>query len=182
MSTVVLDASIALAMIRDEPSAPVLRRELGAWFRRGDRLVVPAHFWLEIVNALGVRHRATGAFIVEAIHHLDTIGLETVDLDRPHLLLVVDAMERYGLSAYDATYLVLAEVLGASLATLDQRLVVTAGERALRLGAARGVNESGATYEDGPEARPTWPRYSGVSALLSKLRADAQREWKAGQG
>jgi len=172
LSIVVLDASIALAMIRDEESAPVLRQELGTWIRRGDRLVVPAHFWLEIVNALGTRHRARGASIVEAIHHLDAFGLETIDLDRPHLLLVVDGMERHGLSAYDATYLIVAESIGASLATLDRRLASVAGERAVRFGETRAVHDASPSYG----RAPTWPDYSGTSAFLAKLRADSFRE------
>ena len=40
------------------------------------------------------------------------LALETVELDRPMLLLTIDMTERFGLSAYDAMYLALAECTG----------------------------------------------------------------------
>jgi len=175
MSAIVLDASVALSIIRGERAASVVGEALRGWLRNGDRLVVPAHFWLEIVNALSARHGAKSASIVEAIHLLDTFDLETMDLDRPHLLLVVDVMERHGLSGYDAMYLVLAESLGARLATLDRRLAARAGDRAIRFDRAHEIHETRAAYA----AEPTWPDYSGAAAFLSKLRADARKDLEA---
>lgn len=170
--SVVLDASVALCVLFGEPSAPLVVDRLGGWLRSGERLAVPAHFWLEVVNTLRTRGRMAGAALVEAVHHLDTFDLETVDLDRPHLLLVVDALERHGLTGYDASYLVLAEALDASLATFDRRLAVAAGARCVPFDRAPGVNEARAPYA----AEPSWPNYTGAAAFLSKLRADARAD------
>jgi predicted nucleic acid-binding protein len=167
---IVLDASVALCVGLGEPSAALVEDRLRGWLRGGERLIVPSPFWLEVVNTLRIRGRMSGGAIVEAVHYLDTFDLETVDLDRPHLLLVVDAVEHHGLTGYDASYLVLAELLDASLATFDRPLAAAAGGRWIPVDRPTGVHEARIAYP----SEPTWPDYSGLGAFLSRLRAAAQ--------
>src|SRR3989442_2752259 len=126
----VLDSSLAVAWgLPDETSA------------RADRLLarasgksafwVPALWWYEIANALTMarrRHRLVEAdrsrllelYRVLPIQTDSVLGLETVRT------LQVLAHE-YGLSAYDAAYLELAQRRGLGLATLDPPPAPAAG-------------------------------------------------------
>jgi predicted nucleic acid-binding protein len=164
---VVIDASVALALLLDEPEAPLVREAIAGWTSRGRARIVPAHFWLEVVGRLG--RTVSGTLVLEAFHRLDTLGLETVDTDRPLLILAIDRMERSGLTAYDAVYLVLAESLDAQLATFDSALAAAAGDRLEPIDGQHRAGERAALYEQDV----TWPRYKEASAYLAQLRAEA---------
>jgi predicted nucleic acid-binding protein len=171
---VVVDASVAVALVRVEEHTATIVGAFREWSRLGTRLVVPRAFWWEVVNALAAGHRYTGKEVLEAVHELETLGIESMDLDRGSLLLTITMVEQFRLSAHDAIYLVLAESLDAPLATLDRALARAAGSRARYMGPAdlgRRLSESPA-----PSAHDvTWPNYKGASAYLAKLRAEAAR-------
>jgi len=129
---VVLDSSVALAWILpDEASSRADRfltnvpRESAFW--------VPALWWYEVANALTVaqrRRRLTGADTARAIELYGTLPLQTdAALDANVLWRLQVLADEYGLSAYDAAYLELAQRKGLRFATFDRRLV-TAAQRA----------------------------------------------------
>lgn len=162
---VVMDASVAIAIARVEPEGPRAEEAIERITRQGGRLLVPPHFWFEVVNALIRRHRWSGSDTLEAIHDLDRLQMETIDLDRALVVMTIDAAERHGLSSYDAAYVALAISLDASLATFDRALRRAAGDRAIDLGDDR-IAETSVPYE-----RPvTWPDYKEASAFLAELR------------
>ena len=169
-SPLIVDASIAVAIVRDEPEGPDASGILTHRSRDGGRLVVPSHFWLEVANSLITRRRWAGSKVLEGVHALDALGFETIEMDRAFLILALDASERYGLTTYDAAYLALAVSLDGSLLTLDRALRAAAGARAVQIGPAR-LSETPAVDEHDV----TWPNYKGASAFLSKLRAEAAR-------
>ncbi len=83
-------------------------------------------------------------------------------------------MERHGLTAYDAQYLALAEQLDVSLVTIDRRLAVAAGERAIDpTSSGSRLSESPTPY--GSTGRVTWPDYHDVGTYLATLRAELER-------
>ncbi len=125
---VVLDASAALAALKREPERPLVQQALRSC--RG-AVLVPTHFWLEVANSLQRRHRWTPEQVVAAFRELDELDIQSVDLDRPSLLLAVDVAARYSLSSYDAMYLALAESADADLLTLDADLAAAAGARSV---------------------------------------------------
>lgn len=137
-------------------------------------MVVPQHFWLEVANRIGRESGWQGADVIGAIHRLDTYDLETLDADRPILLQVIDIVERFRLTAYDALYLAIAEILDAELATLDDALIAAGGDRATVLVDDHRLHERPAPYEH----EVTWPRYTEISAYLATLRADALRDYE----
>jgi predicted nucleic acid-binding protein len=171
---VVVDASVAICVLLGEPGHEAVEHVLGAWASVDRRVVVPAQFWLEVVNRLSREAGTTGAGTLAAVHHLDTFSLETVDVDRALVLRVIDVTERFGLTAYDALYLAVAESLDAELATLDRALASAAGERAVPLGDEHRLHEAPAVYEHDV----TWPRYPGAGAYLAQLRAEALRDYE----
>ena len=168
---IVVDSSLAIALVRDEPSAALIRPTVRQWAEQSRSLLVPSLFWLEVLNPLARQHGARSEDLLRAVDELDELTLITVDPDRPLMLLTIDHIERYGLTAYDAHYLALATQLGADLATLDATLGRAAGVRWIDFGAGHGLHETSAVYEHDV----TWPNYKGASAYLAKLRAEALR-------
>lgn len=122
MSRLVIDASITLSwLLPDEVSALAfgVRDELVS----SEYVWVPAHWRLEVCNALCVaerRKRLDAAGVAQAValvtqlpiqvdpHTSERAGVETLSLSREHAL-----------SVYDAAYLELALRRGACLASLD---------------------------------------------------------------
>lgn len=172
MRAVVIDASVAVAVVLDEPAGLRVDQILRSWVAGERQMFVPGHFWLEVVNILGKAHRAPGQRVLAAVHRLGAFGLQTLELDRPLLLQVIDRVERLRLTAYDAVYLVLAESLDAGLMTLDLELAAAAGARAITIDDGHALHETPAVYEHDV----TWPSYKGASAYLAKLRAEALAE------
>jgi predicted nucleic acid-binding protein len=126
----VVDASVLAALVYDESNA----QDAFAWMS-GRNVCIPHIADGEIANVglNKVRRRVLGlGAVTEALAFY-----ETLDVQR-YPIAVSAAMQlghRYALSAYDAAYLWLAEMLAAPLATFDARL----GEAAQRhLGGARG--------------------------------------------
>jgi predicted nucleic acid-binding protein len=172
---VVIDASVAMALLVAEKQSDVVRSATAAWSGAGIELVVPSHFWVEVSNSLVRRHsKSTGAAIAGLVL-LDELGLLTIDLDRPTLLLALDQMATYGLSAYDAVYLALARATDAQLATLDRRLAEAAGVRGLLIGddEPRRLSDGAAEYEARRERASPWAHTAAVGAHIADLRRQA---------
>lgn len=168
---VVIDASVAIAHLIDMTDAQHVSEALIGWAQAGVVLLVPSHFWVEVTNVLMRRHAQPAAEVVEDLVNLDDLGIRTVDLDRPMLLLAIDCMARLGLSAYDSVYLALAVSSGAMLATLDRRLAAAAGEHGLLLagGGPRRLAEGTAAYETATQAVP-WAQSAVAGAHIARLR------------
>jgi predicted nucleic acid-binding protein len=165
---VVVDASVALAIALNEPEGPLAAAAISDWTRTRATIVVPAHFWLEVTNSLLRRRHLPGEAVLEAVHSIDLLRFDTVDLDRAALVLAIDLAERHRLTSYDAAYLALTISLDGSLVTFDDALRTAAGMRALDIGPTR-LSETLASYEH----EVTWPNYKGASAFLARLRAEA---------
>jgi len=116
--TLVVDASaVVAALVDDGPD--------GRWARalvRREDLAAPAHLMVEVSNVLR-RAVVTGRLSRDAasLAHADLVDLPvTLHPFRP---LAARVWELHpSVTAYDAAYVALAEVLDASLATLDRKL------------------------------------------------------------
>lgn len=161
----VVDASAALAISLQEPTSERAEFILRERSLAGGALLVPAIFWLEVVNVLVRRHHQPPGLVLEEIVDLEGLGLESVELDRPQLLLTIDVVARHGLSAYDAAYLALAESADAQLLTADRRLATAAGARAIALNGGHAVHEEAPTYAN------SWATWPGAATYLKELRA-----------
>ena len=125
----VIDSSIALACVLPDEQSATANRFLTE-LHRDDQLWIPPLWWYEVSNALAIcrrRGRVSESEVHVAISRLDDLLLMT------DTLLGREAMTRlyllageHGLTAYDASYLELAQRKGIGLATLDHRLAAAA--------------------------------------------------------
>ena len=122
---IVVDASVlAVALADDGPDGDRARARL-----RGDRLAAPELADLEVASVL--RRQMRGGVIDARRASLALADLAAMPLQRAsHRPLLTRCWElRDNLSIYDASYVALAEALGASLLTGDQRLARATGPR-----------------------------------------------------
>lgn len=125
---IVVDASAILELL--------LRTAVGVEVERklfdGNRSICAPHL-LDLEVAQVLRRYAAAGQVPVGRCRVALADLTDLPLHRyPHDLLLPRIWELRGnLSAYDAVYLALAEVLDASLLTLDRRLAAAAGRRAL---------------------------------------------------
>lgn len=113
----VIDASAAAAIAFKEP-----RIDEAASRIAGCRLFAPTLLPFEMMNVCVKKIRAhpnnRDVLLQGYVNFLQArIGFEEIDPQR-----VIEAALRHGLSAYDASYLVLAEQRGIELVTMDARL------------------------------------------------------------
>ena len=121
MAVKVVDASALAAMLFGEPTAAVIGAQL-----EGARLVAPALLGFEIANVCLTkvsRHPAQRAALRAAIDLFERMAIDIVAID--HRAAVATA-EGLGLTSYNASYLWLAQQLGAELVTLDRKLAAAA--------------------------------------------------------
>lgn len=164
MSALVVDAGAALVLLLGGEGRSTVRAALRDRILAGEQILVPASFWLELIDALAERGRRPPSATVEAVYELEQLGLETADAGRPGILAVIDAVAR-GLAATDAAYLVLAESADANLLTASPELASVAGPRATLI--------AGQPRQPSPRARPhrSWVRWKGAAAYLRELRS-----------
>lgn len=124
---IVVDASAVLEVLLQTPAASAIEAVLFA-----PRQTLHAPHLLDVEIAQVVR-RYTAAGEIDAARGRSALAdLVDLPLQRyPHDFLLPRIWDlRNNLSAYDATYVALAEALGASLLTRDRRLAAAAGHRA----------------------------------------------------
>jgi predicted nucleic acid-binding protein len=137
VSEFVLDASVALAWVLDNPIAGyaiAIRKMLAS----GKRGLVPALWHLEVANGLTTaerRHDLVGADVDAALATLQATAVGMLDTDSS-LISVEEALasaRSFQLTAYDAVYLELARRERLPLATLDKRLRTEALKAGIRI-------------------------------------------------
>ncbi len=131
---IVIDASVTMTWCFADEVTPATEAVLDL-LGGGDRAVVPAIWPLEVANVLLVAERRGRLGEAQASRFLDLLQQLPIEVDDHPVELagVLAAGRRHELSAYDASYLVLAERTGAALATLDRRLSRAANRAGLPL-------------------------------------------------
>ena len=118
---VVLDANVAMAIVKGEEEGLAIK----SLILEGEEVVAPDLFRLEVASSVwkyvhaGYMDRKDATAYCMAACDLPTRYVRQNDFV-PQVLHMAMRIEH---SVYDSTYLVLAQMLGATLATLDRRLV-----------------------------------------------------------
>ena len=135
MSEMVVDASVTLAWCFPDEASAYADRVLVAL--KGQTLVVPAVWGLEVANALVVGERRKRLKQPEILRFVALLAGLAVLQDGAEftgaLNNVLPLARQYSLSAYDAAYLELAIRYGAPLATLDGDLQKAARRAGVRV-------------------------------------------------
>lgn len=126
MNHFVLDASVALAWVLDNP-VPAYALKVRQEILAGKRGLVPAFWHLEIANAMATAERRRDLSAADAEDALDQIMVTAASRlnTETNLVSARDALSNaraFQLTAYDAVYLELARSERLPLATLDKGL------------------------------------------------------------
>ena len=132
MSTLVVDASVALAWLFDDERDPRADRALNRVIESG--ALVP-HLWhLETRNALLTAERRGRLSATEVSERLDSLNWLPIWVDdSPNLQVTFGLARLHDLSFYDAIYLELARRRDAELATFDEALCIAASAEGVTL-------------------------------------------------
>jgi predicted nucleic acid-binding protein len=133
----VLDASVALRWLLDDPVSPYAER-VKQLLIKGARATVPALWHLEMSNGLAVAERRSilsPANIDRALLHIEQIVSQRVDTSSAFVSTrqSLATARAFKLSAYDAVYVDLARHEKLPLATLDERLRAAAAQAGVEL-------------------------------------------------
>ena len=129
----VVDASVALAWALPDESSAYADAVLSAVERDGLR--VPELWAREIANGLAVAYRRQRITPADEAAFLKALSRLRIDVEVPtspvtSIRAGTAAAMRYGLTAYDAAYVALAEELNAPLITRDRRIAAAPGHLA----------------------------------------------------
>ncbi len=127
MATVVIDANLAVGLVRQMAFSDSFRHKIELWFHAGIHVAVPGLWDYEVTTALRklwVQGALTADEARAGLETLMCLGLDRYPADKRLLLSALRWSDQLGHSkAYDAQYVALAEQIGAELWTADQRLV-----------------------------------------------------------
>jgi len=122
----VVDASIVLNWCFPDENAPAARK-VAQMFQQGDSGVAPAFWPHEVLNALLVgekRKRISRQLLESFLADLVTLPVELQLVPADAVFGSIQNLGRdYGLTAYDAAYLHIAQASNLPLATLDADLI-----------------------------------------------------------
>ena len=129
----VIDTSVAMAWCFQDEATQATDAALD--LLRTDHAVVPAIWPLEVANVLLVAERRGRLSEAQASRFLELLAQLPINVDTSptDMAGIVATGRRHTLSSYDAAYLLLAERLGTTLATLDKPLAKAARKAGVQL-------------------------------------------------
>jgi predicted nucleic acid-binding protein len=131
--TLVLDASLLVALASSEPAGALVEERLAGWIAADEELHAPVLVYYEVASGLRkaiMSGRMRPEQIAPAVAIAEAVPLTIHPRsDLAHVVELAGRLERK--SVYDAVYVALAESLGATLVVLDGPLHRNARARGL---------------------------------------------------
>lgn len=125
MSGFITDASAALPWCFAEEATPWTEALLDR-LRGGEEVIVPAHWPIEVMNALVMAVRRSRIDLDRVMRFASDLSALAIRIQPPHTPAVwntvIQVATKHRLTIYDAAYLQLAQSTGLPLATLDRDL------------------------------------------------------------
>ncbi len=122
---VIADASVIIKFFINEKYSTDARRLRDAFVSDQIELVEPSLFAYEVIN--GIRYsrakRFTPTEMKEVVDAIEEYAFPTLAMSESLASMAVDLTFKYKISLYDAVYVALANVMGATLYTADDKLI-----------------------------------------------------------
>jgi predicted nucleic acid-binding protein len=126
MAVLVLDASVSLAWCFEDETTDEIRRLFGR-LSLGDSAIVPAHWPIEVSNALLLAQRRKRISPNLCSQYWDRFADLPINVDHPLSVSDVNRVlalsEKHGLTTYDGAYVDLALRQASGLASLDASMI-----------------------------------------------------------
>jgi predicted nucleic acid-binding protein len=119
---IVLDSSVVVKWIRQEES---FAAEALQWFTAmmegAVQVAAPSLLAFEVANALNHKDDFTASDVQQAISNIYALGFDWYEPNLPLISRAIELARVYRVALYDATFVALAEALGADLITADEK-------------------------------------------------------------
>ena len=120
---IVLDTSVIVKWFRQEEELARLALALRERYLQGQITVaVPMLLIYELANVLRTKRELTTEQVQEAMESLLDMGLDWIEPSAVAMRRAVSLAREDGITVYDATFVAVAETLGAALVTADEQL------------------------------------------------------------
>ncbi len=132
MSDVVIDANVAVKALVPTEQSISLDAQMVIWARQGTTLLVPPHFFSEVLNTLRrkvVQREITLADGDRLLEDFRAFPAQLVSVPRPFELAWILAKEYQLSGTYDAEYLAVAQLFGCEFWTADKRFLRQLGSQ-----------------------------------------------------
>ncbi|TMI44369.1 type II toxin-antitoxin system VapC family toxin [Candidatus Bathyarchaeota archaeon] len=120
--TLVLDASVATKWFVEEEGTEKALGLRDAYLDGNVRLTAPDLLIYEVGNALNYNPKLSTTELVNSVQSLVEFDLELVPPSMDFITQTTKTARKYSLSAYDASYAALSELVATKLVTADRKL------------------------------------------------------------
>ena len=119
---IVLDASIILKLIFKESDTPLALQLREDHITGEEKIAAPELLYYELANVLATKVLISVKNASSALAEIFNLEIETFTLGIEEFLSSIEVSDKYTISAYDASYVVLAERLNCDFITADVKL------------------------------------------------------------
>ena len=130
---IVLDASVVVKWFHEEADTKQAEKLQGQIARGEIVAIVPLLLFYEVANVLTLKAGSEIEEVIAAHHVLENLPFQVVEAIDTVLEEAIRLAYQHRLSVYDAIYLALAILSGATLITADEKLAGTIGSPTVRL-------------------------------------------------